>query len=221
MASREARKDGEATRLRILEAAGELCATLGFGETSNKAVAAKAEVDLASINYHFGSRNGLYQAVLGEARRRFLDIADLQRIIQGGQSAPDKLLALTELVVRKSVRGRESWHLRVLAAEALAPSSHGQEVLHPEKALKLTLLKQLFSEITGIPPDDPALVPCILSVTAPWAMLLIGPRGGHGALRDILDMPGPVVVAQLYSFTLAGLQEVGRQRRLRAPSTGE
>ncbi|QIE87476.1 TetR/AcrR family transcriptional regulator [Pseudomonas nitroreducens] len=221
MASREARKDGEATRLRILEAAGELCATLGFGETSNKAVAAKAEVDLASINYHFGSRNGLYQAVLGEARRRFLDIADLQRIIQGEQAAPDKLFALTELVVRKAARGRESWHLRVLAAEALAPSSHGQEFLHPEKALKLTLLKQLFSEITGIPPEDPTLVPCILSVTAPWAMLLIGPRGGHGALRDILDMPRPVVVAQLYSFTLAGLQEVGRQHRQRALCAGE
>ncbi|WP_236198813.1 TetR/AcrR family transcriptional regulator [Pseudomonas pseudonitroreducens] len=216
MASRESRKDGEATRIRILEAAGELFSNLGFGETSNKAVAAKAEVDLASINYHFGSRNGLYQAVLGEARRRFLDIADLQRIIQSEQPAPDKLRALTELVVRKAARGRESWHLRVLAAEALAPSSHGQEVLHPEKALKLTLLKQLFSEITGIAADDPALVPCILSVTAPWAMLLIGPRGGHGALRDILDMPADMVVAQLYSFTLAGLQEVGRQYHQRA-----
>ncbi|MCP1626278.1 TetR/AcrR family transcriptional regulator [Pseudomonas nitroreducens] len=217
MASRESRKDGEATRIRILEAAGELFATLGFAETSNKAVAAKAEVDLASINYHFGSRSGLYQAVLGEARKRFLDIADLQRIIQAAQPAPDKLLALTELVVRKASRGRESWHLRVLAAEALAPSSHGQEVLHPQKALKLTLLKQLFSEITGIPPDDPSLVPCILSVTAPWAMLLIGPRGGHGALRDILDMPGEVVAAQLYSFTLAGLREVGRQYQQRIP----
>ncbi|MEP9319746.1 TetR/AcrR family transcriptional regulator [Pseudomonas sp. LABIM340] len=215
MASRESRKDGEATRIRILEAAGELLATLGFAETSNKAVAAKAEVDLASINYHFGSRSGLYQAVLGEARRRFLDIADLQRIIQAEQPAPDKLLALTELVVRKASRGRESWHLRVLAAEALAPSSHGQEVLHPQKALKLTLLKQLFSEITGIPADDPTLVPCILSVTAPWAMLLIGPRGGHGALRDTLDMPGAVLTAQLYSFTLAGLREVGRQYQLR------
>ncbi len=52
-------------------------------------------------------------------------------------------------------------------------------------------------------------------------MLLIGPRGGHGALRDILDMPGPVVVAQLYSFTLAGLQEVGRQHRQRALCAGE
>jgi AcrR family transcriptional regulator len=216
MSSRESRKDGEATRIRILEAAGELFATLGFAETSNKAVAAKADVDLASINYHFGSRNGLYQAVLGEARRRFLDIADLQRIVQDEQAAPEKLRALTELVVRKAARGRESWHLRVLAAEALAPSSHGQEVLHPEKALKLTLLKQLFSEITGIPPEDPSLIPCILSVTAPWAMLLIGPRGGHGALRDILDMPGDVVSTQLYSFTLAGLQEVGRQYRQRA-----
>ncbi|MDN6858969.1 TetR/AcrR family transcriptional regulator [Pseudomonas sp. CAN2814] len=216
MASRESRKDGEATRIRILEAAGELISTLGFGETSNKAVAARAEVDLASINYHFGSRNGLYQAVLGEARRRFLDIADLQRIIQSEQAAPDKLLALTELVVRKASRGRESWHLRVLAAEALAPSSHGQEVLHPQKALKLTLLKQLFSEITGIPADDPTLVPCILSVTAPWAMLLIGPRGGQGALREILDMPAEAVTAQLYSFTLAGLTEVGRQYRQRS-----
>ncbi|MFJ3261642.1 TetR/AcrR family transcriptional regulator [Pseudomonas sp. NPDC086581] len=218
MAFRESRKDGEATRIRILEAAGELLATLGFAETSNKAVAAKAEVDLASINYHFGSRSGLYQAVLGEARRRFLDIADLQRIIQAEQPAPDKLLALTELVVRKASRGRESWHLRVLAAEALAPSSHGQEVLHPQKTLKLTLLKQLFSEITGIPPDEPTLVPCILSVTAPWAMLLIGPRGGRGALRDILDMPGEVVTAQLYGFALAGLREVGRQYQLRATS---
>ncbi|MFV3411228.1 TetR/AcrR family transcriptional regulator [Pseudomonas sp. NY15436] len=211
MAYREPRKDGEATRTRILEAAGELFATFGFAETSNKAVAAKAEVDLASINYHFSNRNGLYQAVLGEATRRFMDIADLQRIIQGAQAAPDKLLALAELVVRKASRGRESWHLRVLAAEAFAPSSHGQEVLHPEKTMKLTLFKQLFSDITGIPADDPALVPCILSVTAPWTMLLIGPRGGHGALREVLGMPSDVVAAHLHSFALAGLKEVGRQ----------
>jgi hypothetical protein len=42
-------------------------------------------------------------------------------------------------------------------------------------------------------------------------MLLIGPRGGSGALHEILQMPGDAVAAQLYSFALAGLQEVGRQ----------
>ncbi len=59
---RALRTDGEATYNRILETAGKLFATSGFAETSSKAIAAKAEVDLASINYHFGSRSGLYQA---------------------------------------------------------------------------------------------------------------------------------------------------------------
>ncbi|MGH8486227.1 MAG: TetR/AcrR family transcriptional regulator [Pseudomonas sp.] len=211
-APRESRKDGSVTRMRILEAAGELFAAMGYAESSNKAIAAKAEVDLASINYHFGSRNGLYLAVLEEARRRFIDITNLQRVIHSTQSAPEKLRALVELVVSKASKGRESWHLRVLAAETFAPSSHGQAQLHSDQALlKLSLLKALFSEITAIPANDPALTRCILCVTAPWAMLLIGPRGGSGVLQEMLQMPHDVVSAQLYSFALAGLQEAGRQ----------
>jgi AcrR family transcriptional regulator len=210
-APREPRKDGAVTRTRILESAGELFAALGYAETSNKAVAAKAEVDLASINYHFGSRNGLYLAVLDEARQRFLDISDLQRITQGTQPAAEKLRVLVELVVRKASQAQDNWHLRVLAAEILAPSPHGQAHLQAAAPLKLALLKGLFSEITAIPVEAPALTRCILCVTAPWAMLLIGPRGGSGALHEILQMPGDAVAAQLYSFALAGLQEVGRQ----------
>ncbi|WDY55663.1 TetR/AcrR family transcriptional regulator [Pseudomonas sp. PSKL.D1] len=207
---REPRKDGEATRQRILQAAGELFAAVGYAEASNKAVAAKADVDLASINYHFGSRNGLYLAVLDEARRRFLDIADLQRIVLGEQPATEKLRALVELVVHKAAQSRDNWHLRVLAAEILAPSPHGQAHLQAERPMKLSLLKTLFSEITAIPVDDPALTRCILCVTAPWAMLLIGPRGASGALHEILDMPADAVCTHLYHFALAGLQATGQ-----------
>ena len=208
-APREPRKDGEATRTRILEAAGELFAAQGFAESSNKAVAAKAEVDLASINYHFGSRNGLYLAVLDEARRRFLDISNLQRILQAPQPATDKLRALIEQVVHKASSGRGSWHLRVLAAELLTPSSHGQ-ALQGTAPQKLMLLKGLFSEISGLALDDPALTRCILCVTAPWAMLLIGPRGGSGAVQEILGMPPAQVCEQLYRFALAGLRDAGQ-----------
>ncbi|BBH46305.1 TetR/AcrR family transcriptional regulator [Pseudomonas sp. KU43P] len=208
---REPRKDGEATRARILQAAGELFAAVGYAEASNKAVAAKAEVDLASINYHFGSRNGLYLAVLDEARRRFLDISDLQRITLGQQPAPEKLRALIELVVSKATQVRNNWHLRVLAAEVLAPSPHGQAHLQAGTPLKLALLKGLFSEITTLPPDSPALTRCILCVTAPWAMLLIGPRGSSGALHEILGMPADEVSTHLFHFALAGLEATGRQ----------
>lgn len=208
---REPRKDGESTRTRILEAAGELFAEHGYGETSNKAVAARAEVDLASINYHFGSRNGLYQAVLTEARRRFVDIDELRRITQGALPGTAKLQALIDLLVQQATEERQGWHLRVLAAEVLAPSTHAQVLMPVQGNLKMTLLKGLFSEITAIPADDPALTRCVLSVTAPWAMLLMGPRRSHGTLQQILEMPREAVAAHLYSFTLAGLREIGRQ----------
>ena len=67
--NRGTRADGELTRARILETAGQLFAAHGFAGTPSKTIAAQAEVDLASINYHFGSRHGLYQATLAEAHR--------------------------------------------------------------------------------------------------------------------------------------------------------
>ena len=79
-AVRAQRSDGGATHSRILEAAGELFASTGFAETTNKMIAAQAEVDLASINYHFGSRNSLYQAVLLEAHNRFVSVESLRQL---------------------------------------------------------------------------------------------------------------------------------------------
>jgi len=118
---------------------------------------------------------------------------------------------LVELVVQKATQARDNWHLRVLAAEILAPSPHGQAHLQAAAPLRLSLLKGLFSEVSTIPVDEPALTRCILCVTAPWAMLLIGPRGGSGALHEILQMPSEAVAAQLYRFALAGLQDAGQQ----------
>ena len=85
---RSARTDGELTRTRIMEAAGSLFAAAGYAETTSKAIAAKAGVDLASINYHFGSRRGLYQAVLVEAHRRVISFDDLQQVVEGALPAP-------------------------------------------------------------------------------------------------------------------------------------
>jgi TetR/AcrR family transcriptional regulator, regulator of cefoperazone and chloramphenicol sensitivity len=61
---RSLRADGEATRAKILESAGRLFAAQGYAEATSKEIAADADVDLASINYHFGSRSGLYLTVL-------------------------------------------------------------------------------------------------------------------------------------------------------------
>ena len=64
----------------ILDAAEGLFAEQGFAETSLRAITAKAEVNLAAVNYHFGSKEALIEAVfarrvvpMNEERVRRLD----------------------------------------------------------------------------------------------------------------------------------------------------
>lgn len=209
-AARAVRTDGEATRARILEAAGELFAASGFAETTNKAVAAKAGVDLASINYHFGSRSGLYQAVLAEAHRRVMDLADLQRLALTPLPASERLRMLIDQLVRRATSDADGWHLTVLAGEILAPSSHIQVLFQSEVSLKIPVVTGILSEITGIPVDAPAMLLCLLNVAAPCLLLVIGRRGIPGPPQAILKTSHERIVEHLHRFAIAGLQAIGR-----------
>ena len=53
------------TKERILDAAEELFAERGFRGTSLRAVTSAAGVNLAAVNYHFGSKEALLHAALG------------------------------------------------------------------------------------------------------------------------------------------------------------
>ncbi len=48
----------------LIEAAGELAADKGFANVSTRAIAAKAGANISSIHYHFGGKEGLFEAVV-------------------------------------------------------------------------------------------------------------------------------------------------------------
>jgi len=64
------------TRTRILDAAEELFMQHGFEGTSMRLLTAKAGVNLAAVNYHFGSKDALIEAVF----RRRLDPMNTERV---------------------------------------------------------------------------------------------------------------------------------------------
>ena len=66
------------TQVRILDAAEELFMQHGFEGASMRMLTAKAGVNLAAINYHFGSKDALIEAVF----RRRLDPMNVERIAQ-------------------------------------------------------------------------------------------------------------------------------------------
>ena len=64
------------TRTRILDAAEELFMQHGFEGTSMRHLTSRAGVNLAAVNYHFGSKHALIEAVF----RRRLDPMNAERI---------------------------------------------------------------------------------------------------------------------------------------------
>jgi AcrR family transcriptional regulator len=64
------------TKTRILDAAEELFMEHGFEATSLRSLTSAASVNLAAVNYHFGSKEELFQAVL----TRRLDPMNQERI---------------------------------------------------------------------------------------------------------------------------------------------
>ena len=61
------------TVTRILETAGSLFAERGYAETSLRTITSAANVNLAAVNYHFGSKKALIQAVFARFLTPFCD----------------------------------------------------------------------------------------------------------------------------------------------------
>jgi AcrR family transcriptional regulator len=117
-----------ATRLRILDAAEGLFMEHGFEATGLRLVTAKAKVNLAAVNYHFGGKDELFRAML--ARR--LDPLNEQRIalLEKYQSAREPATCETVLsamlmpaltLARNRRRGGKDF-LRLLGRAYVDPS---------------------------------------------------------------------------------------------------
>src|SRR6476660_2306183 len=64
------------TKDRILGAAEELFAAQGFASTSLRQVTSRADVNIAAVNYHFGSKDNL----VNEVFRRRMDEMSAERL---------------------------------------------------------------------------------------------------------------------------------------------
>ncbi|MTH78497.1 TetR/AcrR family transcriptional regulator [Paracoccus aestuariivivens] len=209
---RATRTDGEATRARILAVAGERFAASGFADTTSKDIAAEAEVDLASINYHFRDRSGLYQAVLTEAHRRIADLHDLEQLVASDGPAQDKLKNLIRFLLGGR-SGQVQWPMVVLGREIISPSSHLHVLQTQEVLPKLQVILPVISEITAIPLDHPALLRCLPCIAAPCAAFVLLGRSATPIGEKIFEAPFEELVAHLHSYAIGGLEAISRSFR--------
>jgi AcrR family transcriptional regulator len=104
------------TKERILDAAEALLAQEGFAGVTMRAIATSADVNLASINYHFGSKEALIQSVftrhvapINRARLELLD--GLEREAGNGPLPVESIVRafIRPLLTLRQVHGAD-WH---------------------------------------------------------------------------------------------------------------
>lgn len=81
---------GEETRQRLIAAAAELFGLYGFASVTTRQLVEKAGVNQVAIPYHFGGKEGLYNAVAETIVERFSDqvgpvLGELKIVIDAGQ----------------------------------------------------------------------------------------------------------------------------------------
>ncbi len=122
---------GDATRDRIFASAERLFATRGFADVSVRDITAEAGVNLAAVNYHFGSKDALLleiftarSAEVNRARARMLHQANNAH---GGQA---DLRSILEAMIAPSARWSDRSSDRFVAQQFLIRArSEGTEAI--------------------------------------------------------------------------------------------
>ena len=212
------------TKDRLLAAAGELFAERGFHRTTVRDIAARARVNVAAGNYHYGSKKALYLSVL---RAQFAGVRAALRA-RGAAPAEDELRALPRRRLAALLRARVNVMLEVLIGPP--PGLHGtlmhREMCDPSEAMSVIVdefILPMFGEMRAIVArlapglERKAAERCVYSVvgqalfyrfTMPVTLRLLGvPAYPRGLAREL--------AAHITAFSLGGFERVAGSRHAR------
>jgi AcrR family transcriptional regulator len=152
-----------ATKQRILDAAEALFLEHGFEATSLRALTAAADVNLAAVNYHFGTKEELFEAVL----RRRLDPMNQRRVALLSElesDAPDAVVPCEKILsalfipalelARDPERGGANF-LRLLGRAYADPAPFIRQFLSEQYAQMIGRFKEAFARaLPDLPPRE-------------------------------------------------------------------
>jgi AcrR family transcriptional regulator len=196
----------------LLHAAGEVFAEEGYAKATSKEICRRANANVAAVNYHFGSKDGLYAAVLEEAHSR---LVSLEAVAAAAQSAIDPQLKLrtllTRLVAEIVNRNRTAWELRVLSREVLSQSPMMDRLVENQIAPKAKFLRTIIGQIMDLPADHPSVSRAVINVIGPCMMMLITTRALQQKVAPQMELDAESLTEHMVVYALGGMKAVARK----------
>lgn len=153
---------GSQTKGRILDVAERLFMEHGFSATSLRLITSEAKVNLASVNYHFGSKEALIEAVLTR-RLAPLNKARVEALVALEREAPQpptvesilRAFIGAALKVGEDPKRGGSIFLRLLGRAFTEPTEHVRAVLQKQYAdVAFRFREALARALPGLPEKE-------------------------------------------------------------------
>lgn len=159
---------GDETRAQLIQSGLKLFGRLGYEAVATRMLAREAGVNLAAIAYHFGGKQGLYEAVtesvVGEIRGRALPVAlALRKDLADAGSDRAKLAVVAEKFIRAEIatfvsHGPRQEQIGLVLREYAAPSSAFPILFKNLIEPMHSAVSALAGAALGIPADDPRAI---------------------------------------------------------------
>jgi len=212
----------EDTRAKLLDAAAEVFAEVGYQGATIRKICARAGVNGALVNYHFGNKLELYAQVL----QRMVSIAQIEAVRAAfNQKAPPETILREAIKVR--LRGiaagdHSGWLFRILAHEITQPTPAMRHVIDSVLRPLYNQLHEIVGALIGLPAADEQTRLCghsimgqviIYALASPvlarlWPDMKMTPKNMEGIADHITD------------FSLAYLQQARGMRQQAAKAAG-
>jgi TetR/AcrR family transcriptional regulator, regulator of cefoperazone and chloramphenicol sensitivity len=203
------------TRGRLIDAAGEMFAELGFHHTTVRQICQRAGANIAAVNYHFRDKTSLYTEVV----RQSMQAARLDAVHAAfdQNAAPEEILRAVVKARLENLRSLDlsDWHFRIFAHELAKPTPAIDVVVNEAiRPLYLRMCK-LLGSILGLPPDHQKTRLCAHSI--------IGQILFYAFARPVISRLSPqmkmtaaqvdVIADHITEFSLAFLRKTQPARR--------
>lgn len=203
------------TRTRLIDAAGEMFAELGFHHTTVRQICQRAGANIAAVNYHFRDKTGLYTEVV----RQSMQAARLDTV-----TAAFDLDAPPEVILRAVIKARlerlrsldlSDWHFRIFAHELAQPTPAMNVVVNEAIRPLYSRMCNLLGSLLRLPPDAEKTRLCAHSI--------IGQILFYAFARPVISRLAPemkmtatqidLIADHITEFSLAYLRQANPKRR--------
>ena len=196
------------TKQRLLETAGPIFAEKGFAHATVREICDAAGVNLASVNYHFGDKEGLYVETLQFARNWLNErspVVTLDQTLGPEQRLRNLVRGLLERLLGKSA---ETWHMKLVNREILNPTVACQQLIRQHFHRRVREIMALIDEIGGPSLPEHELEQLAFSVTGQcfhyhMAGKFIGLLTKESGTQEYYRID--LLAEQIARFTLAGV----------------